>query len=67
MYFEPFSKDVRLREVILGARCTLGVDATRKVADTHHTDVVTIKARQADRSYSIVPDEWSVPSLPATG
>jgi hypothetical protein len=66
LFFEPFSSHIRLREVILGPFCTLPFEATRELVNTHHKEVVTIKARHADKYYSVVPDEKTVPDVPAT-
>jgi hypothetical protein len=63
IYFEPFSKRMRLREVILGPMCALPFEATRELVNTHHKDVVTIKARLADKYYSVVPQECTVPFI----
>ena len=66
MYFEPFSERMRLREIILGPMCPLPLDAMRELVNTHHTDVVTIQSRLADKFYSIVPKESTVPFIART-
>lgn len=52
-YFYPFSDDLSLREVVLGARCEIGIDAIRRLVDSRTT---VQKARLAFRSFSVVPD-----------
>jgi hypothetical protein len=67
MYFERFSEKMRLREIILGSKCPLPLDAMRElVANTHHKDVVTIRSRLADKHYSVVPEESTVPFVART-
>jgi hypothetical protein len=63
-YFFPMSDAVLLREVILGPLCTLPFDQVRELVNRHHTDVVTIKSRMADKFFSIVPEESTVPQYP---
>jgi Protein of unknown function (DUF2971) len=63
MYFERFSERMRLREVVLGPMCALPLEATRELVNTHHKDVVTIKSRLADKHYSVVPEESTVPVI----
>ena len=64
LYFFPMSDAVLLREVILGPLCTLPFGRVRELVNKHHTDVVTIKSRMADKYFSIVPDENTVPPYP---
>jgi Protein of unknown function (DUF2971) len=66
LFFEPFSNDVRLREVILGPACTHAVQTMRELVNTHHKNVVTIKSRLAEKYYSVVPQEDTVPRIPST-
>jgi hypothetical protein len=47
--------------VILGPLCTSPFDRVRELVNKHHADVVTIKSRMADKYFSIVPDENTVP------
>jgi hypothetical protein len=63
LFFEPFSNNVRLREVILGPMCNRSVQTMRELVNTHHENVVTIKSRLADKYYSVVPQECSVPRI----
>jgi hypothetical protein len=51
-YFLPFSADLRLREVILGPRCEIGIDGIRNLVGS---DIVVSKARLAFRSFKVVP------------
>jgi hypothetical protein len=51
-YFYPFSKQLSLREVVLGARCEIKLEAIRRIVDSRTT---VQKARLAFRSFSVVP------------
>jgi hypothetical protein len=64
LHFFAMGDNVLLREVILGSLCTLPFDRVRELVNTHHTNVVTIKSRMADKFFSIVPDENTVPPYP---
>jgi hypothetical protein len=64
LYFESFSPQMRLREVILGPLCSLQLEPVRALVNKHHKDVVTIKSRPAHKFFSIVPDEDTVPVVP---
>jgi hypothetical protein len=61
LFFEKFSNDVRLREVIVGPLCSENVAALRAKVNSLHNDVTTFKARLADKFFSVVPDEPTVP------
>ena len=55
-HFHPFGDNLRLIEVILGARCTLSLDAVQQLTRTQHPDAVVIKARTARQHYRVVPE-----------
>ena len=61
LYFFRFSPALRLREVILGHRCTLSLDEIRRFVRSFHPDAVTFQARPAWGSFDLVPEESSVP------
>jgi hypothetical protein len=61
LFFERFSDDVRLREVIVGPLCSENVAALRAKVNSLHNDVTTFKARLADKFFSVVPYEPTVP------
>lgn len=61
LLFEKFGDEVRLREVILGPLCSEDVVALRAKVNSLHSDVTTYKARLADKFFSVVPDEPTVP------
>lgn len=61
LFFEKFGNDVRLREVIVGPLCIEDVAALRAKVNSLHKDVTTFKARLADKFFSVVPDEPTVP------
>ena len=54
-YFLPFSKALVLRELILGPRCELGIDAVRGLVDTNRVTVK--KARLAFSRFAVVVDK----------
>ena len=70
LLFEQFGDKVRLREsdrrvclreVIVGPLYSKDVAALRAEVDKLHKDVTTFKARLADKRFSVVPDEPTVP------
>jgi hypothetical protein len=61
LYFEKFSAELQLREVIVGPQCSEDVTALRAKVNSLHKDVTTFKARLADKFFSVVPDEPTVP------
>lgn len=61
LHFMPFGESLCLREVILGPECTQSLEATRKLVAPVRDDVVVIQARRADRFFTVVPDERTVP------
>jgi hypothetical protein len=60
LHFEPFSDTMRLREIILGAQCSLSCDMVRNSVEKHHDGVSTISARLAEKFFSIVPEEKTI-------
>ena len=67
LLFEKFGGDVRLREVIVGPLCSEDVVALRAKVNLLHNDVTTFKARLADKFFSVVPDEPTVPPRKRAG
>ncbi|MTV16749.1 MULTISPECIES: DUF2971 domain-containing protein [Bradyrhizobium] len=61
LFFEKFGSEVRLREVIAGPLCSEDVVALRAKVNSLHSDVTTFKSRLADKFFSVVPDEPTVP------
>jgi hypothetical protein len=61
LYFLPFSRRLRLMEVILGPTCDFSVAKMRELVDQHHADVTTFQARLADRSFRIIAKGRTVP------
>jgi hypothetical protein len=55
-YFFPFSKDLELREVILGPLCTLPIEGIRALVGSLYQDVVVRKAALAYKWYKVVAD-----------
>jgi hypothetical protein len=55
--FFPFSKNLRLAEVILGPQCQLSIDHVRDLVDARHPNVLTYQARLAFKKFSVVPKE----------
>jgi hypothetical protein len=60
-HFCPFGSDLQLAEVILGPKCDLSLNAVRKLVRSRWPEAVTIKARFANFSFNIVPDESTIP------
>lgn len=53
-FFYPFSKKLVLRELILGPRCEIGIEAIRRLVDKH---ITVQKARLAFRKFAVVVDK----------
>ena len=59
LYFMPFSPHLRLRQVFLGARCTLPLDAVRELAIRTDSSVEVFQTRLAFRSFRVVKNRRS--------
>ena len=53
-HFYSFSKDLMLREIILGPRCELPIEGVRKIAEGFKPRVVVLKSRIAYTRYAVV-------------
>ena len=53
-YYRSFSKDLMLREIILGPRCELPIEGVRKIAADFKPPVVVLKSRLAYTRYDVV-------------
>ena len=53
-YFCSFSKDLRLREVILGPLCELPIEGVRKIVADFKPPVVVLKSRIAYTRYAVL-------------
>jgi len=53
-FFYPFSKKLVLRELILGPKCEIKIDAVRRLVDKN---VTVQKARLAFRKFAVVVDK----------
>lgn len=56
LYFLPFGEDLRLKEVILGVRNNLPLEAVQKLTKNTNPDAVVFKTRLARRFFQIVRD-----------
>lgn len=54
LYFHPFSRDIKLREVILGPRCELPINSIRKLVSKFNPKVIVIKSRVAYTKFKVV-------------
>jgi hypothetical protein len=61
LYFYPFGHDLHLAEVILGPRCSLSIDAVRRLIQTQYPHAATFQARTARQHFAIVPEDETVP------
>jgi hypothetical protein len=61
LYFCPFSKDLELREVILGDRCELKLPDVRAHVVKHQPSAIAYHVRLAFGSFAIVPIESTIP------
>jgi hypothetical protein len=58
--FFSFSDKLKLTEVVLGADCTLSIEAVRKLLSIHHPDATAVGTRLAFGSFAIVPLERTI-------
>ena len=56
LYFFEFSKNIQLREIILGARCVIPIDKVKELASSFNEKVHVKKARIAFTKFSVVED-----------
>jgi len=61
LYFCPFDGHMKLVEVILGPHCYSSLASVRKLIRAHHHDAVAIEARLAFGSFSVAPNELTIP------
>jgi hypothetical protein len=64
LYFLPFDEDLRLKEVILGERNDLSLEAIRKLTKATNPGAVVFKTRLERRSFRIVGDGKYPPEVP---
>jgi len=57
MYFFDFGEHLILREVILGARCSLPIERVRRIVSDYEISVEVSKARIAFSSFRVVKDQ----------
>lgn len=61
LHFYPFDSTLQLREVILGPQCKLPLDGVRDLVTARHHRAATFSARLAFKSFTVVPDERTIP------
>ncbi|UWU23058.1 DUF2971 domain-containing protein [Rhizobium sp. CB3060] len=70
LYFQPFTDHIKLKEVIVGARCQLGKEELHAVIGDGLGKIEMIKARLAFKSFTVIrqndPTMWR-PSEPTAG
>mgnify|MGYP001217587145 CR=1 FL=1 len=54
MYFEPFSKNLQLREVVLGPKCELPIARVRKLVADYDAPVSVIQSRIAFTRFEVL-------------
>jgi hypothetical protein len=64
LYFMPFDEDLRLKEVILGEKNDLSLEAIRKLTKATNPGAVVFKTRLERRSFRIVGDGRYPPEIP---
>ena len=64
LYFLHFDEDLRLREIILGERNRLALEAVRAVAKATNPGAVVFKTRLEFKAYRIVGDGRYPPEIP---
>jgi hypothetical protein len=60
LQFYPIGDRIRLAEVIIGQTCSIPWEQVRAVVRKHHPDASVIKARLAQDSFNVVPQEDTV-------
>lgn len=65
LYFWPFNSDMRLAEVILGPRCDNKLSTISALVAVTSPDAVVFKARLAFKSFRVVLDGRTRPTIPA--
>lgn len=60
LHFYPFDENIKLAEVILGARCDMSVTSVRELTRIHHPNAVTFKAKPAQKFFKVVPNMGTV-------
>lgn len=63
LYFLPFDDDLRLREIILGARNELSLESIRALTKSTNEGVAVFKTRLERRGYRIVADGRYPPEI----
>ena len=63
LYFWPFGGNMRLAEVIVGPRCDRKLSDLRSLVARSKSGAIVFKARLAFRSFRVVLDERTRPSL----
>ena len=63
LYFLPFDEDLRLKEVILGVRNDLSLEAIRKLTEVTNPGAVVFKTRLERRFFRIVGDGRYPPEI----
>lgn len=56
LYFLPFSKDLVLREVILGSRCNLPIDSIKRLVKSYTPSVRVLRSRIAFSRFAVIED-----------
>lgn len=64
LYFLPFDEDLRLKEVILGVRNDLSLEAIRQLVKSTNPEAVVFKTRLEYRGFRIVGDGSYRPEIP---
>lgn len=59
-FYYPFSSDLRLTEIILGALCELPIERVRNLVSKAYPDAQVLKARLAFKAFHVVPRETSL-------
>lgn len=57
LFFQDFSDDLRLAEVVLGPKCELPIDRVRSLLQTDLPHVKVLKARMAFRTFRVIEDQ----------
>ena len=63
LYFWPFDDNIRLAEVILGPRCTRELPIVSSLVAKTNSNAVTFKARLDFKSFRVVLDQRTKPSI----
>ncbi|MBB3445889.1 hypothetical protein, partial [Rhizobium sp. BK379] len=56
LYFEPFSTDMRLKEIYVGSRCEVNMRNLQKLRDNIDPDIALYRTRPSNLYFKVIKD-----------